>query len=61
MEYIARKSALMDLAEFGVVYLNTVKDAIEVAKEFPKDTMITTTEDGIFRLEEWVKGRVMSI
>jgi hypothetical protein len=61
MEGVAKRLALVDLAEFGVVYLNTVRDAIEVAQAFPQDTMITTTEDGIFRLEEWVKGRVITI
>lgn len=61
MEGVAKRLALVDLAEFGVVYLNTMRDAIEVAQAFPQDTMITTTKDGIFRLEEWVKGRVITI
>ncbi len=59
MDNAAKAAAVRDLAEYGIVYVNTAQDALEVSLFCPVMVTVTPMDSGIYRIEELREGRVI--
>ncbi len=57
----ARMAAVRDLAEYGIVYVNTLQETLEVVELCPVPALVSQMSDGLFRIEELKVGIVITL
>ncbi len=57
----ARIAAVRDLAEYGIVYVNTLQETLEVVKLCPVSVLVSQMNNGLFSIEELKAGVVIAL